>query len=956
MSRIPVATYRFQFNKGFTFAQARGLVSYLCRLGISDLYASPIFQARQGSLHGYDATDPTQFNPELGTEQEFEELSRELKSHQMGLLLDIVPNHMAASPENPWWVDLLENGPASPYADFFDVDWRPPGGMVTNQVVLPILGKPYYETLESGELTLALDEAGLHVRYYEQRLPLEIKSYGMVLSRIVKALTSGRGAGHPALAQLQQLTADLEALPPYYYTTSDEIAARHQAGQTVKERLLSLVNTSPQIKRFLDDSLDSFNGKQGAPQSFDSLDWLLSQQPYQLLFWETGREVMNYRRFFDITDLVGVRVEIPHVFEAAHRLALRLAREGKVTGLRIDHIDGLYDPLEYLRQLQARLVSSTTGANDAAGFYVVVEKILSGGEALPEDWPAAGTTGYEFLNALNAVFVDQAGFECLVAAYNQMTGSSESFSEVVYARKKQVIQELFHGEAQRLGHYLARLAQQDRYACDLPQPQLTRALLEITACLPVYRTYTRNSQISTPDQQYAEEAVAEARTRSPQLEGRALDFVKRTLLGDWPAWLSEEQREVWSDFVSHWQQFTGPAMAKGFEDTSLYAYNPLISLNDVGGEPTAERLSVEAFHQHNAARQSQWPHTLNATSTHDTKRSEDVRARINVLSEIPDEWTRCLNRWGRWNRAKKPEVGGQPAPDASMESLLYQTLVGGWPLAQEEAPQFKQRLKEYLLKAAREAKTYTSWLAQNGEYEDALLGFAGSILENAPDNRFLADFLKLQKRIAFYGAFNSLSQVLLKIAAPGVPDFYQGTELWDFSLVDPDNRRPVDFPGRARFLDEIAQPETRKSKAWIKGLLDSWEDGRIKLYVTYQALRWRSEGQELFSQGDYIPVEAEGQRKEHICAFIRRYGERWALIVAPRLLTRLVRAGRPPLGKRVWGEDSLLLPPGAPEQWLNGFTGDTTPVSRETHQAPLSAVFERFPVALLLGGDASLFC
>jgi (1->4)-alpha-D-glucan 1-alpha-D-glucosylmutase len=949
MSRIPIATYRLQFNKDFTFAQAKGLVSYLSRLGISDLYASPIFKARQGSLHGYDATDPTQLNPELGTEQEFEELAQELKSHQMGLLLDIVPNHMAAHPENPWWVDLLENGPSSPYADFFDIDWNPPGGIVQNQVVLPILGKPYHEALESGELVLALDDAGLHIRYYDNRLPLEIKSYGMLLSRSIDILMSQLGASHPALAELQQLAADVQALPPYYHTPPDEIPARHQAVPEIKERLLSLVNASPEIKKFLDDNLAFFNGKPGAPRSFDLLDQLLFQQPYQLLFWDPGREVMNYRRFFDITDLVGVRVEIPHVLAATHRLALRLAQDGKITGLRIDHIDGLYDPLEYLRQLQSRLASSATETGDSTGFYVVVEKILSDDEALPENWPTAGTSGYDFLNALNVVFVDQSGFERLIAAYNQMTGSTESFADVVYARKKQVILELFHGEAQRLGHYLARLAQQDRYACDLPQEQLTQALLEVTACLPVYRTYARSGEISQHDQRYVAEAIEEARGRSPQLEGRALNFVKRTLLGEWPAWLTAPQREVWSDFVSCWQQFTGPAMAKGFEDTSLYVYNPLISLNDVGGEPTSDRLSVAAFHQQNAARQSQWPHALNATSTHDTKRSEDVRARINVLSEIPDEWARCLKRWSRWNRARKPEVAGQLAPDASMESLLYQTLIGGWPLTLEEAPQFKERLKEYLIKASREAKTHTSWLVQNRAYEDALLRFADSILEDASDNRFRADFLKLQQRIAYYGMLNSLSQVLLKIASPGVPDFYQGAELWDFSLVDPDNRRPVDYARRAMLLDEIIQQESPKPKAWLKSLLDSWEDGRIKLYVTYQALRWRREWSEVFSEGDYIPVEAEGQRKPHICAFARRHGERWALIIAPRLLTRLVRTGRPATGKRVWGEDSLTLPPGAPEQWLNGFTGDTIQVPPETRKAPLSAVFDQFPAALLLG-------
>ena len=945
-SKVPIATYRLQFNKDFTFDQARRLVPYLHRLGISHLYASPIFRAGEGSAHGYDVTDPTVFNPELGTQEDFEALVQELRTHGMGLLVDIVPNHMAASSQNPWWVDLLESGPASPYASFFDVDWKPVGGPVEGRVVLPILGKPYPEALESGDLVLTLDHEGFNVRYYDNRLPLEVKSYGVLLSYLKEALSRELAPSDLALEQLQQLSDLAESLPPYFETLPQEVSSRHQSAQRVKQEILSLSQTSPAVSESLLRVLSWFNGKPGEPESFEPLHQLLFQQPYRLTFWQIGRETMNYRRFFDITGLVGVRVEDPEVFKATHALVFKLAKQGKITGLRLDHIDGLYDPTDYLRRL--REVLSTDAAVPGSAFYVVVEKILAHDETLPKDWPVAGTTGYDFLNALNGVFVDPAGFERLVSAYHQITSTTALFPDVVYDNKKKAILELFAVEVRKLAQGLFQLAQQDRYACDLAQRALTDALVEVTASLPVYRTYSRTGVLSQSDRMYLDSAINEASRRCPNLDQRALDFLMRVLQGDWPTWLTPAQKREWQRFVAQWQQFSGPAMAKGLEDTSLYVYHPLVSLNEVGGHPGEERLSTAAFHRHNAYQQSHWPHTMSATSTHDTKRSEDARARINVLSEVPEEWERRLKRWRRWNRVRKREVSGQLMPDANTEMLLYQTLMGAWPLHEEEVPGFKARLKEYLTKAAREAKTYTRWLSPDLDYENSLVQFTDSILTETPDNQFLPDFLNFQKRIAYFGALNSLSQTLLKITSPGVPDFYQGMELWDFSLVDPDNRRPVDFARRSNLLDQTTRPEELKSSRAIRELLSSWDDGRVKLYTTHKALALRRERQELFSEGDYVPLEVNDQREGHVCAYARKLGDAWALTVVPRMLTGLVPLGRFPLGPKAWREDTLLLPRGAPSNWVNVFTGSSIHVACGPPRLPLSSVFDQFPLALLV--------
>ncbi|MEE8469939.1 MAG: malto-oligosyltrehalose synthase [Dehalococcoidia bacterium] len=946
--RVPIATYRLQFNGGFRFEDARSIVPYLSRLGISDLYASPIFKARQGSSHGYDITDPSSLNPELGTRQDFESLVRELKAQGMGLLLDIVPNHLAATQDNPWWMDLLENGRASPYAAFFDIDWRPARNAPGNRLLLPVLSSTYHQALENGEILLTMVDAGLFVHYHSVRLPLDIKSYSLVISHHLSALEENLGADHPTFQQLKQLLDAMERLPAHTNHSLRKISETYRERQLVKERFRQLVSSSPEAGAFIRENVAWLNGKMDDPQSFDQLDRLLAQQAYQLAFWKTALTDINYRRFFDISDLIAMRVENPGVFEATHALIQQLVQQGKVTGLRVDHIDGLYDPFEYLCRLQHHISPQAGITSPSEKFYVIVEKILTGDETLPEEWPVFGTTGYDSLNAFNAVFVDDRRAQDLDDVYIRTTGGRAAFADVVYQKKGHVIDQLFAGELRALADQLARLAQLDQDVSEVSRGELTKAIAGVTASLATYRTYTRNLEISPQDRRHLECAIHEVRQREPDLDTRALAFLERVLLLDFPGLLAPEQKDAWLHFVMRWQQFTGPVMAKGFEDTALYVHNRLVSLNEVGGNPGARGISVEAFHHHNLTRQARWPLAMNATSTHDTKRSEDVRARINVISEDPHSWERHLSRWIQWNEPKKQKVAGEPVPEPELEVLIYQTLIGSWPLSTKEMPKFRDRFKAYIIKAAREAKSYTNWLSPNPEYESALLAFVESILDSTEQSKFLQDFSRYQEKTAYCGALNSLSQVLLKVTSPGVPDFYQGTELWDFSLVDPDNRRPVDYEQPNRYLDSLVRREAPGQSSLIQELLTSWKDGRIKLYVTYKSLALRKAYRDLFVEGDYIPLKARGQRHEHVCAFARRQGMTWALVVAPRFLSRLIHVDTLPLGHLVWGEDTLPLPEGAPRRWIHAFTGESTEVLPKTREMHLSDIFLKFPVALLV--------
>ncbi len=887
MLRVPTATYRLQFNAGFTFEDARRIALYLAELGVSDLYASPILKARKGSAHGYDVVDAAQINPELGGEEGFTALHQELQSRELGLLLDIVPNHMAASHENSWWMSVLENGPQSRFLHYFDIAWR------DNKVLLPILGQPYGDALVAGEIAIAFDVDGFFFRYYDKRLPLAPRTYSKVLRHCLEALPM-EGVG----IELRDLIQ------------GDDTAVN---SRFLKETIWRIYEQSEELRKSLDAVITRLNGEPGNADTFNDLDALLDAQNYRLAYWRIASEKINYRRFFDVTDLVGVRVENPEVFEARNRRILDLIVEGKVTGLRIDHIDGLYDPIGYATRLQLRLASP--GNSHSQSVYVVVEKILAANEKLPSELQVAGTTGYDFLDTLNALFIDPRGLERLTDFYRSFTGIDESFETMCYTRKKQVINELFSGEMRTLGKELGQLSLQDRNARDFAPVELLNALTEITACLSVYRTYIRTTEPSETDRERIRRAVREARRRaSTAVDERLFTFLELVLLVDPPHYL-DSQREEWLAFVMRWQQFTGRVMAKGVEDTAFYNYNRLISLNEVGGEPgrTGQFDPVEDFHRRNDRMQREWPDTLNATSTHDTKRSEDVRARINVLSEVPDSWSRDVRRWAAANAPLKRDS----IPDANEELLLYQTLIGMWPLEQEDRRSVDDRIRQYLEKAAREAKTHTSWITPNPEYEKALQDFATAILDN---EEFCAPFVRTQRRIAFHGFLNALSQVVLKVTAPGVPDFYQGTEMWDLSLVDPDNRRPVDYDRRQYVLRKLAHAD-------VATLLRRWADGRIKLFVTWRSLDVRRRHAETLRRGEYKALRSDSP---NVCAFAR--GDD-IVVAVPRLTTQICKPGTPPIGD-AWGKATIPLS----GRWTNAFTGDVV------ESGNLAEIFARFPV------------
>ncbi|MEA2236309.1 MAG: (1-_4)-alpha-D-glucan 1-alpha-D-glucosylmutase [Thermoanaerobaculia bacterium] len=901
MYRVPRATYRLQFNAGFTFADAQAIAPYLAELGISDVYASPILRARKGSNHGYDVVDANALNPELGTDDDFDALHEELERHQLGLLLDVVPNHMAATSENAWWMSVLENGEHSRYLHYFDIDLAPvtSHGQTSTKVLLPILGKPYGEALEAQEIQLHFDADGFFFTYYDKRLPLSPGSYGQVLRECIESL--------PA----EGVSIELREL-----VESGDAAVN---SRFLKETLWRIYEQDEAFRRALQDAITSINGIAGDAESFNALDSLLDAQSYRLAYWRIASEKINYRRFFDVTDLVGVRVENPEVFEARNRRTLELIAEGKVTGLRIDHIDGLYDPIGHMRKLQLRLAGNEAADN---GFYIVLEKILEDGEQLRPEFPVSGTTGYDFLASVNALFVDPEGLQQLGRFYRSVTGLNESFADVCYERKRQVIHELFSGEMRALGKQLGALALSDRNARDFAPVDLTAALTEVTACMRVYRTYIRNGEVEPADRQSIHESVAEARRRAKTtIDERVFTFLERVFLVDPPSYVAAE-REHWLSFVMRWQQFTGRVMAKGVEDTAFYNYNRLVSLNEVGADPgrSFDADGLAEFHARNVRMQRDWPHTMNATATHDTKRGEDVRARINVLSEMAPQWEHQVRRWSKMNAARKKN--GAPHPNE--ELLLYQTLIGMWPLDDSELPSVPDRLQQYLEKAAREAKNHTSWIAPDKQYEESLLSFAAAVLN---DHEFRTDFLRFQKRIAFYGFLNSLSQVVLKATAPGAPDFYQGTELWDFSLVDPDNRRPVDYQRRRTMLAGLktASPDT---------LLHHWQDGRIKMFVTWKLLELRARHAALFRDGAYEPIDAG----PNVVAFIRRHEDEAVLVAVPRFTASLIKPGTFPIAD-VWSDSTLI----AAGKWRNVFTGE----ENKGAAFALSRLFATFPPAVM---------
>nr|MDA8087691.1 malto-oligosyltrehalose synthase [Nitrospiraceae bacterium] len=855
---IPASTYRLQFNRLLTFEKARRVVPYLDELGITCVYCSPYFRSMPGSLHGYDITRYDELNPEVGTAGEYGLFTGELARRGMQQILDIVPHHMCILGENPWWQSVLENGQSSPFASFFDIDWSPPLEILKGKVLLPILADQYGKALESGEITLDFRDGSFFIIYGDNRLPVEPRSYELVLRQRLEELEKEI----PESAEFQELMSIITALghlPEAAETDPEKRRERNREKEVIKRRLAALHESSEDIRRFLEENIRVFNGTKADRRSFDLLDGLISGQPYRLSFWMVATDEINYRRFFDINELAAVRVEQPEVFNESHRLVLELIRQGKVNGLRVDHLDGLYNPAEYLRTLQekaflARIPEDTTEAErqalaqtvekelmktpPAIPFYIVGEKILQKGERIPEDWPIFGTTGYSFMNSLNGLFVREDNAKLMDDIYSRFTGQKVNFAGLQYQAKKLILESSMSGEVNILGHRLHMLAQKSRLTRDFTFMSLTKALSEVIACFPVYRTYISSSGVTDRDRRYIEQAVSKARRLNPSVSSQIFNFIRQVLALEYAEELSPDEKAGWFDFAMRFQQQTGPVMAKGIEDTAFYVYNRLLSLNEVGGAPDRFGTPIETFHGQNIERNKYWPFSLTATSTHDSKRSEDVRARINVLTEMPRAWRDATGRWKRANRRKRPIVEGKPVPDSNDEYHLYQIMIGVWPPGppdKEELAGLRQRIGDYMLKAIREAKVNSSWISPNKEYEDALKTFIELILnkDEGQGNSFLSEFDAFARTVAWYGMLNGLSQVLLKAASPGVPDFYQGTEFWTLSLVDPDNRREVDYEARARALKGLKAMEGSIGKVSLcRELLGSMQDSRVKLYAT----------------------------------------------------------------------------------------------------------------------------
>ncbi|HEX8499346.1 MAG TPA: malto-oligosyltrehalose synthase [Pyrinomonadaceae bacterium] len=961
-ARIPVSTYRLQFNREFTFEQARSLADYFAELGVTDYYASPVLKAREGSMHGYDIVEHARVNPEAGGEGQLDALLQTLRGRGMGFLVDVVPNHMSiAAAENRWWQDVLENGPSSPYARHFDIDWNPPNPTLKNRVLLPILGDQFGRVLERGELRVSYRDGAFLLNYWETQLPVAARTSTVVLRLALEGARGLLGESDAATLELESIINSLEHLPPRTETDPAALRTRRREKEVVRRRLSTLVKESNGVRAAVHDALARLNGEKGRPESFDLLEELVGRQAYRLSFWRVASDEINYRRFFDVNELAALRVEERAVFAAVHEVVLRLVRRGLVTGLRVDHVDGLLDPLKYLADLQREAAGRGEAERDGGGggdarppapFYVVVEKILGHDELLRREWPVHGTTGYEFMNLLNGLFVDSANAQALRELYAEFAGARVKFSDLVYECKRLILKAAMSSELYVLSRRLMRLAEWRRETRDFTLNSLHHALTEVIACFPVYRSYTRRTadSVSPDDRLNINAAVRAAKRRNPTQDPSAFDFIASLLLLKDPKRTSAPERAERRDFALRFQQLTSPVTAKGLEDTAFYRFYPLAALNEVGGEPALIGVSTERFHGRNLDRQESWPHALSATSTHDTKRGEDTRARVNVLSEIPEEWNRALHRWREMNRARKGEVDGAPAPDANDEYLLYQTLVGTWPTAppdDEGRADYTRRLQEYMQKALKEAKLHTSWISPREDYERAVSGFVEALLDPGLSADFLRDFEEFQRLTARAGVLNSLSQTLLKACAPGVPDFYQGTELWAFTLVDPDNRRPVDYELRRSLLASLRDAGGGDAGEFAAGLLERHEDGRVKMYVTARALSLRRERAELFARGSYAPLAARGRRAANVVAFARALDGEAAVAVAGRFFTRLGvgREGALGLSREAWGDTALRLEGVEAGRYRDVLTGREFDTG--AGELPLAELLSPLPVALL---------
>jgi (1->4)-alpha-D-glucan 1-alpha-D-glucosylmutase len=954
--KLPRATYRLQLNRDFTFNQAKAIVPYLSALGISHCYISPCLKARPGSTHGYDIVDHNSLNPEIGSVEDFDRFVATLHEHDMGLILDVVPNHMGVmGSDNAWWLDVLENGEASAYAGFFDIDWHPLKDELESKVLVPVLHDHYGAVLESGELKLVFhpERGEFDISYRNHRFPVNPRVYPRLLQQATGKLAAKLGEQNVDLLEFQSLITAFGHLPARREASSDRVIERNRDKEIHKRRLAEVCTRAPEIAAAVTEAVDSINGTPADPASFDELHELIKAQAFRLANWRVASDDINYRRFFDTNDLAGICMENETVFEVTHRLILKFIADGKVDGLRIDHPDGLYDPAQYFERLRRSIAAAVSNSGNESR-YVVIEKILTGLERLPAEWPVCGTTGYDFANLVNGLFVDPAAATRFERIYRNIVGDDINFDDLAYRCRKLIIRVALPSELNVLADHLARIALSKRHTCDFTLNSLREALTEVVASFPVYRTYVSLSGASETDLGYIRIAVDSAKSRSPAADTSVFDFIREVLLTRIAEGHDAAYRSAVTAFAMKFQQFTSPVMAKGIEDTAFYRYHRLVSLNDVGGDLRRFGITTAEFHLANRERLRDWPHTMLATSTHDSKRSEDVRARINVLSEMPALWRLRVRDWQRFNRSHRSAISDKPAPSPNDEYLLYQTLVGAWPSETLDDTKdwrtFSDRIESYMLKAIRESKQNTSWINQNIAYENAVSSFVRALLNPSSKNRFLDDFVPFQRLVARLGLWNSLSQTLLKLTSPGVPDIYQGNDLWDFSLVDPDNRRPVDYSHRRQVFDSIRRWSSNPDATSVSHLLENPEDGRIKLYLIWKTLCLRKQWPDVFQQGEYLPLPVQGEKANHVVAFMRRSESASVLVVVPRLVAGLLGdSNLLPIGSKVWGDTHVLVPfCDSGEKYRNAFTGEILDLPKADAQIAASELLGYFPVALCL--------
>lgn len=924
---IITATYRLQLHEGFGFQAARAIVDYLDDLGVSHAYASPYMKAEPGSTHGYNLVDPKSLNPEIGTERDFLEWTEALAAKDMGHVVDVVPNHMAASTHNAWWMDVLENGPSSVYAGYFDIEWRPQKEALRDKVLLPVLGAQYGDVLEKGELSLEREGGRFYVRYWDRRLPTNPRSITPLLERAIARLAIPPDDARRE--ELESIVTGLKNMPARTETDHERQKERAREKEVLKRRLGALAEDET-VARAVDDEVSRTNGTPGDPTSFDELDGILLDQSYRLAFWRVATEEINYRRFFDINDLAAIRMESDLVFDDTHALLLRLLAEGRVQGVRLDHTDGLYDPAEYFTKLR-RSIQNAGDGSQRREIYLVAEKILSPGEELPARWAIEGTTGYDFLVQASGVFVDRDAEKAFTKLWHEISADTRSFGEHARESKRSTMRSSLSSEIHMLSRQLERIAMNDRHSRDFTLPMLHRAVVETIAAFPVYRTYIRpDGARETNDEHIIRRATRLAQRRNPELVPAVFELLRDVLLCEPAPGGGDEHvdQAARTEFAMRFQQITGPVMAKSVEDTAFYTYVRFVALNEVGGGPERFGTSIAELHAANELRRARWPRTMTATSTHDTKRGEDIRARLAVLSELPETWAQWTREWFAIGADYTKVIEEEIAPSLPDQYLFFQTALGAYPLL-GATDTFITRLVDYAIKAAREAKQRTSWLAPDEAYEAALRDFIGNLFSL---EAFESSLETAADAIATYGVSNGLGQVVLKIASPGVPDTYQGSELWDLRLVDPDNRGPVDYEERRALRRGIegARP---------KDLLASYRDGRVKLHVLRAGLRLRREMPRTFIDGDYAPIDAG----EDVVAFARNHAEGSAVAAVTRRPYH-VTGGRAPFAvDDVWGDRRIAIPRGA---WSDALTGTSHDVGADGLAA--SALFDQLPVSLLV--------